>query len=196
MRAPALLHALLLAAIVLFFQSCRSPGKASDGPIDEALRRPENLQEFAYADFGPPLFTNEVLGKPMPFDGVAEKREAGWPVGNIRVLVTAESYLEPQLIFLREAGRLDPAIDYRVLWYFEAISLLDAIIGNAEIPEEYKSRPREVRAKILKEMGSGDDIRGRLSELRDPLERHIREKGMHAEIERVGQSIMAKGQSR
>lgn len=164
--------------------------------IREVLRRPENLQEFSYADFGPPLFTYMTLGKPMPFDGVAEKEDAGWPVGNIRVLVLAESYKEPQLIFLKEAGQLKPEFDYRVIWYYDAINLLDDILADSQIPENMKDQPRKTREKILAEMGSDEEVRERTSDYRDPLEEHIREHKMHPEIRILGEEIMSKGQSR
>jgi hypothetical protein len=132
----------------------------------------------------------------MQFGGVKEKEDAGWPVGNIRVLVVAESYKEPQLIFLDEAGLLKPEFDYRVLWYFDALSILEEILADPKIPERMKDRPRRTREKILAEMGTGDDIRERISDLRDPLEEYIREKKLHPEISRLGEEIMEKGLSR
>lgn len=69
------------AAILLFFAlvSCQS-GPPTVEEIQDVLAQPENIQEFAYADFGPPLLTYHTLGDPKPFGEVAEEREAGWPV--------------------------------------------------------------------------------------------------------------------
>jgi hypothetical protein len=185
-------------AILLFLAvlpACK-PEPPTKENIREVLRRPENLQEFSYADFGPPLFTYMRLGKPMPFDGVVEKEEAGWKVGNISVLVLAESYMEPQLIFLQEAGLLKPEFDYRVVWYYEAINTLDDILADPQIPENMKDQPRKTREKIFAEMGSDEEVRQRISEYRDPLEEHVREHNMHPEIRLIGEKIMEKGQSR
>jgi len=137
-----------------------------------------------------------TLGKPTPFGGVKEKADAGWPVGNIRVLVVAESYKEPQLIFLDEAGFLKPEFDYRVIWYFDALSILDEILADPKIPEKMKDRPRKTREKILAEMGTGDDIRERTSDFRDPLEAYIRGNKLHSKISALGEEIMEKGLSR
>lgn len=164
--------------------------------IKEILRSPENLQQFSYTDFGPPPLTMGTLGKPSPFHGVEEKQEAGWPVGNIRVLVTAHSHKEPQLIFLKQAGVLEPKLDYRVLWYFDAVGLIDSVLENPELAENLKTRPREVRKQIVEKMGSADEIRRRISTLREPLRQYVEENKMYDEIRSVGEIIMEKGQSR
>lgn len=184
-------------AILLFFAallSCKAGPPTKDN-IREVLREPENLQEFAYADFGPPLLTYMSLGKPKPFDGVAEKEDAGWPVGNIRVLVLAESYKEPQLIFLKEAGRLKPEFDYRVIWYYDVINLLDEVLADPKLPEKMKERPRRTREKILAAMGSDNEVRKRISELREPLEAHIREHKLRPAIKVLGKKLLEKGLS-
>lgn len=185
---------MVLFFLGLFLVSCGDPDE--DLSIQEILRKPENLQEFRYSDFGPALFTYHWLGKPMPFEGVAEVKEDGWPIGNLRVLVTAESYLEPQLLFLEEAGKLDPDLDYRPIWYFQAISMLDEILADGEIPENLKTRPREVRQQIIDKMGDADAVRTRTSKYRDPLEKHVRENKMHPRIRALGEEILSKGLSR
>jgi hypothetical protein len=172
--------------------------KSENASIEEELRKAENLQEFAYADFGPPLITQDEgnLGKPMPYNGVAEKMDAEWPVGNIRVFVIAHSNASAQMLFLRIAGRLDPAFDYRIVWYFDALYLLDEILKNPKITEDQKERPRKTREQIVKTMGSEDDVRSRMSKLREPMAQHIRQNYTNSDIDDVGRSIMEKGQSR
>lgn len=186
-----------LAALLILtaLASCK-PGPPTKENIREVLRESENLQEFSYADFGPPLLTYMSLGKPNPFGGVAEKEDSGWPVGNIRVLVVAESYKEPQLIFLDEAGLLKPEFDYRVIWYYDVISLLDDVLADPKLPASMKERPKKTRERIIAEMGGDSEVRERISNYREPLEEHIREHKLHGEIERLGRVIMEKGQSR
>ena len=197
-RIPYVFHDMKRLAILLGFAvlaSCK-PGAPTKENIREVLREPENLQEFAYADLGPPLLTYMSLGKPKPFGGVAEKEDSGWPVGNIRVLVVAESYKEPQLIFLKEAGLLKPEFDYRVIWYYDVINLLDEVLADPKLPETMKGRPRQTREKILAAMGSDEEVRERISHLREPLEEHIREHKLHPEISVLGEEILEKGLSR
>lgn len=128
----------IVFALFVFLTAC-GPGEPTSENIHEILLEPENIQEFAYADFGPTIMTYMQLGKPTPFGGVKEKMDDGWPVGNIRVFVTAESYKEPYLIFLEKAGRLKPEYDYRVIWYYQAIPLIDEILADSEVPEKMKT---------------------------------------------------------
>jgi hypothetical protein len=167
--------------------------KESESIVD-ILRKPENLQEFAYADFGSPLLTAN-LGKPLPYNGVAEKLDGDWPVGNIRVLVTAHSYVSAQMLFLQKAGRLDPALDYRIIWYFGAMMMIEDILEDPKVPEEQKIKPREMREKLIAKMGSEDEVRSRMSKYREPLNDYVYKNNMYADIKDMGRSIMAKGQS-
>lgn len=116
--------------------------------------------------------------------------------GNIRVLVMAESYLEPQMIFRKEAGLLEPGLDYRPIWYFSALSLLDEVLADPKLPEQMKDPARKTREKIIAEMGTEDEIRERIFPYREPLEALIREKKLHPEIRVVGETILQKGLSR
>lgn len=174
------------------------PKKVEIVSVEEELRKPENLLEFAYADFGPPIFTQDEgnLGKPMPYDGVAEKMDADWPVGNVRVLVIAHSNSSAQMLFLRNAGHLDPAYDYRIIWYFDALYLLDEVLKSPDISEAQKERPRKTREQLIKTMGSEEEVRSRNSTFRESMALHIQQNYKHADITNVGRSIMKKGQSR
>jgi len=186
---------LLVLLVFTALVSCK-PGPPTKDNIREILLEPENVQEFAYADFGPAILTYRELGKPMPFDGVAEKEDNGWKVGNIRVLVVAESYLAPHLIFLKEEGLLKPDIDYRIIWHGSVIQLLDDILADPKIPESQKERPRRTREKIIREMGDVEEMLERTKDYRVPLEAYIREHKLGPQIDVLGKKIMSKGQSR
>ena len=102
--------------------------------------------------------------------------------------------MEPQYIFMQNAGLLDSKLDYRFVWYFDALNLIDSIVKNPEITEELKRRPREVRQQIIDKMGTEDEVRSRTFSLRDPLELHIKENNLYEEIRTTGEMMMKKKQ--
>ena len=90
MTAPRIATATLLT-ICTFANSCK------EAPLEERLRAPENFLVFEYEDFGPVIFTNLTLGKPMVTEGVPSKKTAsGWDVANVRVIVVAVGSTEKQ----------------------------------------------------------------------------------------------------
>ena len=112
-------------------------------PLEERLRQPENFLVFEYEDFGPAIHTRYSLGKPMVTEGVPSKKsDSGWDVANIRVIVVLLGSKERQWAMLEDTGSFEQDIDYRMVWYFNIVSLLEDIIANEEIPEKLKERPR------------------------------------------------------
>ena len=73
---------------------------------------------------------------------------------------------------------------------------LDEVLADPKLPETMKGRPRQTREKILAAMGSDEEVRERISHLREPLEEHIREHKLHPEISVLGEEILEKGLSR
>lgn len=179
---------LCVALVALFLTACQKS-------IEEKLMSPDVVQIFDYDELGHPFFTHHMLGKPFPFDGVEKKKASGWPVGNIKVIVTKASYFEPQLKILKEQGVLKDTYDYRIVWLPNIKgNLEDLVLKNDEVPEEMKETTRKFLVELEKSMGEFDS--DEYMDLHDELSAWAKENMTSLERESIGQSIMKKGQSR
>ncbi len=184
----------IAAAAVLAL--CAVASSCKEAPLEERLREPENFLVFDYEDFGPAIFTNLTLGKPMVTEGVPSKKTAsGWDVANVRVIVVAVGSKEYQWAMLEDTEWFEPGIDYRMVWYFNVMNLLDGILANEQVPEANKSRPRATREAILEAMGDADEVRVRMRPLSDELKEWAKENMVRGRRTEIGERLRAKGLS-
>lgn len=166
MRLKGILVAALIG-VVLSASGCREHSLAS------RLAKPENTMVLAYDDFGPVLGTYITLGVPKPKKGVVSKKiSSGFDVGNIRVLVTNVGYLEAAWAVLEDDGFFDPELDYRIIWYFDAITLLNDVIENQDFPEGEREKAKGTKDQIVATMGDADTVRERMDPLYDDVQAH------------------------
>ena len=184
----------LAAAIIIFcifVAACKQ-----QVPLEERLRQQENFLMFDYDDFGPVIYTRYGLGKPEPAGDVPSKKTAsGWDVGNVRVVVTLLGSKEQQWAMLEDSGWFDPGIDYRIVWYFNIVSLLDDMIANPKISEPAKASTRATRQKIIDAMGDEEEARARMIPLSDELEAWAKENMVRGRRTEISQQLRAKGLS-
>jgi len=165
-------HLLLIGSLLCFslLQGCRAQS------LGKELQRPENMIVIPYADFGPPTETYRTLGIPKPKPGVeSAKTEGGWDVGNIQVMVVNVSYLEAVWVILEEAGYFEAGLDYRIIWYFDAITLLEEVIENEDLPQEVRSRTKRTKDKVVSALGDASTVRKRMRPLYDRVQKHALE---------------------
>ena len=142
------------------------------------------------------IYTRYGLGKPEPFGDVpSEKTASGWDVGNVRVIVTLLGSKEQQWAMLEDSGWFEPGIDYRIVWYFNIVSLLDDMIANPKISEPAKARTRATRQKIIDAMGDEEEARARMIPLSNELEAWAKENMVRGRRTEISQQLRAKGLS-
>ncbi|BDS08612.1 hypothetical protein NT6N_36520 [Oceaniferula spumae] len=170
----------LSLALTLTLLSALLLGCGMKKPLEERLwEDSENCLVFDYEDFGPSVLTYTSLGKPF----LTEDNRSGKPElakDRIRIVVKAAGYIEAQRAMHEQAGRHEPGYEYRYVWYYNVLSVLDDVLAEPKLPEKYKTRVAATKAKILEEMGDGDEVRERISPLRDEIDAAVKTMGRDA----------------
>lgn len=131
----------------------------SKKPLEERLwNEPKHCLIFSYDDFGPSVLTYTSLGQPDLTNGPrGEKKNTK---DQIRIVVTVSGYsISAQRVMHERAGRHEKGYEYRYVNYFNALVVLDGVLAEPRLTEEYRRKVTDTKSKILKEMGDEDQAR-------------------------------------
>jgi len=154
--AGALRRVLLFAGIVLTSGSQAAEREA----LLAELEKPENVQTFSYADFGPEALTATTLKE----SGILGKEPS-----EVKVLVFTGGELETQYLLMLDEGKLEKETDYRLLWYPEAIILLDAVLKGKSLTEKERATVTAARKRLIGKMGDREQMMVRYRALKKPI---------------------------
>ena len=138
---------------------CESHGSEREALLAE-LNKPENVQTFSYADFGP----EALVATSLKESGILGKKRS-----EVKVLVFTGGELETQYLLMQDEGELDKEGDYRLLWYPEAVKLLDDVLEEKSLSDQERATVTATRERLIKKMGDREAMMKRYKALKKPI---------------------------
>jgi hypothetical protein len=146
-------------SIACLFLACEANGSERAALLAE-LKKPENVQTFVYADFGPEAFTATTLKE----SGILGKERS-----EVKVLVFTGGELETQYLLMLDEGLVDEKNDCRLLWYPQAITLLDGALKEKDLTDEERATIISTRKRLVEKMGKREQVMKRYRSLKKPI---------------------------